>query len=261
MKKYKKLTTEQMDLSKKRFKKLLEYSYINNEDDLLLDEADDESQEDTDNEPMQQNMDNPEVDSGDMEQGAMDDQETSGEDMGQDVIGDEEGVNGDTDDMNGDNADMMGDIEGDDTMGEVEVDVTDLTAKQEDIDGKVTTLSQQTETLLNTLIQLSNKIDNMSQKSDTENQMIRKEIERRNPTPVEKLQKRIVVSDPFNETPEEYWKKKEADGSYKLVDDDNEEEVFTITPSDLGDNANEIYKSLGFTDDEFNQSLESMFRM
>ena len=46
------------------------------------------------------------------------------------------------------------------------------------------------------------------------------------------------------------------------MDDDNEEEEeFTITPSDLEGGANEIYKSLGFTDDEFNQSLESMFRM
>ena len=255
-----------MGLSKKRFIKLLEYSYINSEDDLLLDEADDESQENVDNQPMQQDMGNQEDSGEEMSQdemggeeisgektpqGEMGDQEVEGEEMTQDAMGGEDEMIGDT----------VGDTEMDDTMGEVEVDVTDLTAKQEDVDAKVSALSQQSETLLNTLIQLSDKIENMAQKSDAESQLLRKEIEKRNPTPVEKLQRRVVVSDPFNETPADYWKKKEAEGDYKLVDDDNEEEVFTITPSDLGGSANEIYKSLGFTDDEFNQNLESMFRM
>ena len=260
MKKYKKLTNEQMGLSKKRFIKLLEYSYINNEDDLLLDEEDDDSQEDIDNQPMQQDMGNQEIEGEDMTQDAMDNQEIEGEDIPQDVMGDQEVDGGDiTQDIMGGEDEMMDDTVGDTEMGEVEVDVTDLTAKQVDVDEKVSALSQQTETLLNTLIQLSDKFEKMSQKSDIDTQMIKNEIEKRNPTPVEKLQKRIVVSDPFNETPAEYWKKKEVDGDYKLVDD--EEEVFTITPSDLGGSANEIYKSLGFTDDEFNQNLESMFRM
>ena len=230
-----------MELSKKRFIKLLEYSYINSEDDLLLDEADDESQENVDNQPMQQDMGNQEDSGEEMSQdemggeeisgeetpqGEMGDQEVEGEEMTQDAMGGEDEMIGDT----------VGDTEMDDTMGEVEVDVTDLTAKQEDVDAKVSALSQQSETLLNTLIQLSDKIENMAQKSDAESQLLRKEIEKRNPTPVEKLQRRVVVSDPFNETPADYWKKKEAEGDYKLVDDDNEEEVFTIThPSLRGD--------------------------
>ena len=255
-----------MGLSKKRFIKLLEYSYINSEDDLLLDEADDESQENVDNQSMQQNMDNQEDSGEEMPQDEMGGQEIDGEEAPQDEMGGQE-IEGEemTHDTMGGEDEMMdgtvGDTEMDDTMGEVEVDVTDLTAKQEDIDDKVSALSQQSETLLNTLMQLSDKIENMAQKSDAESQLLRKEIEKRNPTPVEKLQRRVVVSDPFNETPADYWKKKEAEGDYKLVDDDNEEEVFTITPSDLGGSANEIYKSLGFTDDEFNQNLESMFRM
>lgn len=255
-----------MGLSKKRFIKLLEYSYINSEDDLLLDEADDESQENVDNQSMQQNMDNQEDSGEEMPQDEMGGQEIDGEEAPQDEMGGQE-IEGEemTHDTMGGEDEMMdgtvGDTEMDDTMGEVEVDVTDLTAKQEDIDDKVSALSQQSETLLNTLMQLSDKIENMAQKSDAESQLLRKEIEKRNPTPVEKLQRRVVVSDPFNETPADYWKKKEAEGGYKLVDDDNEEEIFTITPSDLGGSANEIYKSLGFTDDEFNQNLESMFRM
>lgn len=255
-----------MGLSKKRFIKLLEYSYINSEDDLLLDEADDESQENVDNQSMQQNMDNQEDSGEEMPQDEMGGQEIDGEEAPQDEMGGQE-IEGEemTQDTMGGEDEMMdgtvGDTEMDDTMGEVEVDVTDLTAKQEDIDDKVSALSQQSETLLNTLMQLSDKIENMAQKSDAESQLLRKEIEKRNPTPVEKLQRRVVVSDPFNETPADYWKKKEAEGGYKLVDDDNEEEIFTITPSDLGGSANEIYKSLGFTDDEFNQNLESMFRM
>ena len=255
MKKYKKLTNEQMDLSKKKFKKLLEYSYINSEDDLLLDEADDESQEDDENQSMQQSNDNQSADGDEMSQNTMDDEQDMGGDF--DTMDNEQGMEADT---VGEVQDMEGevDMEGGD---EVEVDVTDLTDKQDDVDNKVTALSQQTETLLNTLIQLSDKIEAMSKKSDTEIQLMRKEIEKRNPTPVEKLQRRVVVSDPFNETPADYWKKKESEGGYKLVDDDNEEDVYTITPSDLSGSANEIYKSLGFTDDEFNQSLESMFRI
>lgn len=244
-----------MDLSKKKFKKLLEYSYINSEDDLLLDEADDESQEDDENQSMQQSNDNQSADGDEMSQNTMDDEQDMGGDF--DTMDNEQGMEADT---VGEVQDMEGevDMEGGD---EVEVDVTDLTDKQDDVDNKVTALSQQTETLLNTLIQLSDKIEAMSKKSDAEIQLMRKEIEKRNPTPVEKLQRRVVVSDPFNETPADYWKKKESEGDYKLVDDDNEEDVYTITPSDLSGSANEIYKSLGFTDDEFNQSLESMFRI
>jgi hypothetical protein len=88
---------------------------------------------------------------------------------------------------------------------------------------------------------------------------VKQEIEKRNPTPKEILQKRQTLGNPFAETPEEYWAKKESEGQYALSDDNvNKEKEYQIKASDLDTNPMDIYRSFGLTDDDLNQSMFSV---
>lgn len=261
MAKLKQLTESEMLKYKKRFMKLNEYSFVNQEEDLLLDEADDETE----------NMGNPQNQGSQNQQPPQDGMEPSMPD------GNDQMQGGNEMPMPDDNAQMpmpggeMQDnsqnplpMEAEPDMGvpqenEIEIDVTDLTQKQDDIDAKISSVSTETASMVDMLDNLSKKIEDIINKTDSEMSKIKDEIVKRNPTPVEVLQKRITVSDPFSQTPEDYWKKKEAEGHYKLSDD--EEEMHVLKGSDIDDNAREIYKSFGLNDDEMNQSLSTMFRI
>lgn len=149
---------------------------------------------------------------------------------------------------------------------DVEIDVTDLTQKQDDVDNKVTQVTSQTQQMMDMLTKLTDKVQGIIQKTDVEMANLKDEMIKRNPTPVQVLNKRLTVSDPFTQTPEDYWKKKEAEGEYKLSDDDDQlkaqnDQEFVIKASDIDDNKSDIYKSFGLTDDEMNQSLATMFRI
>ena len=56
------------------------------------------------------------------------------------------------------------------------------------------------------------KINASNERMDT----LKAEIEKRNPTPVEKLSLRSKNSYPFNVSPEEYWKDKEMTSNYRF---------------------------------------------
>lgn len=149
---------------------------------------------------------------------------------------------------------------------DVEIDVTDLTQKQDDVDNKVTQVTSQTQQMMDMLTKLTDKVQGIIQKTDVEMANLKDEMIKRNPTPVQVLNKRLTVSDPFTQTPEDYWKKKESEGEYKLSDDDDQlkaqnDQEFVLKASDIDDNKSDIYKSFGLTDDEMNQSLSTMFRM
>jgi hypothetical protein len=249
MAKLKLLTEQEMSEARNRFKTLanfepdktlLEYSFVNKESDLLLDEGPDDDPNainGKDSSPNQSQMGG--------EQAPMEAQPSMGSEQApmeaQPSTGSEQPP-----------------IEEQPEGGEVEVDVTDLTKKQDDIDAKVSSVSSETLNIMDMLSKLTSKLEDIVSKSDAEMAKIKAEIIKRNPTPVEVLQKRITVSDPFSQTPVDYWKKKEAEGHYKLSDE-NEDEL-ELKGSDIDSNASEIYKSFGLTDDEMNQSLATIFR-
>lgn len=238
MKKYKMLTEQEMDLGRKRFKQLLEYSYISNEGELLLDEDDNEELN-----PEDKQIGGDEV---------SDLKNTQPNDMGVDQ--------GDiSDEMGGGDplANEIPDVESE--SDEVEIDVTELTDSQEIISDKVEQLANETSKVYDVLSNLTDKLEQMVNNSNDKINKLEDEIIKRNPTPVEKLQKQVVLSNPFNETPEGYWEKKEKEGNYKLVDDDNQEKEYTITPRDLDVSNREVYKTFGIEDDEFNQNLNTIF--
>ncbi len=77
------------------------------------------------------------------------------------------------------------------------------------------------------------KMDDISNKIES----LEKEIEVRNPTPVEKLQIRALNSFPYNQTLTSFWDEKE--GYEVSADDVEEEQEFTLSQKDIENDYNE----------------------
>ena len=240
------LTEKEMLKYKRRFMKLNEYSFVNKEDDLLLDEADDDEPQGNVTPPADGQM--PPADG---QMPPADGQMPPADGQMPPADGQMPPADGQMPPTDGQVPPMS---------NEVEVDVTDLTSKQDDIDSKVNRITDETASIMDMLASLTDKLENVIKKTDQEMKTVRDEIIKRNPTPVEVLQKRITVSDPFSETPADYWKKKEAEGHYKLSDNEDDE-YYKLKASDIDVNNREIYRSFGITDDEMNQSIATMFKI
>jgi len=129
--------------------------------------------------------------------------------------------------------------------GSVEVDVTDIVDKTEETKTSVEGMSSKMDELLSKLSELENQVsgmDNVINKIDD----LEKEIEKRNPTPVERLEMRSMDSFPYSIKLTDFWKDKEG---YEATEE--EEEEFVLKQSDV-DNYNEkdIRKSFTFSKTE-----------
>ena len=116
----------------------------------------------------------------------------------------------------------------DDMGGEetVEVDVTDIVAKSEETKTSVDGINTKMDDLLGKLSDLESQIGGMDQvigKIDD----LEKEIERRNPTPVEKLEMRSMDSFPYSVSLTDFWDDREG------YDATEEETEYTLTQSDV----------------------------
>lgn len=135
------------------------------------------------------------------------------------------------------------------------IDVDDLTDSQEETEKKIDALSDKFERLIGMLDGFEKQIDSSNERMET----LRAEIEKRNPTPVEKMSIRAKNSYPFNITPDEYWQDKEATSNYSPEDDNNgaDDPVYQITKDDIDNISdwNAIYKSL----DDKHDSLRDLF--
>ena len=116
--------------------------------------------------------------------------------------------------------------------GDEVIDVDDLTNAQEEIDGKVSELDDKFSKLMAAVEQFDNLINSNNAKIDD----LKAELEKRNPTPVEKLNLRAKEAYPFNVAPDDFWKEKGETSNYEIGDDmeDNEEE-YIITQGDIDD--------------------------
>jgi hypothetical protein len=129
--------------------------------------------------------------------------------------------------------------------GSVEIDVTDIVDKTEETKTSVEGMSSKMDELLSKLSELENQVsgmDNVINKIDD----LEKEIEKRNPTPVERLEMRSMDSFPYSIKLTDFWKDKEG---YEATEE--EEEEFVLKQSDV-DNYNEkdIRKSFTFSKTE-----------
>ena len=134
-----------------------------------------------------------------------------------------------------DNAD--GDIPDDEIGGEEEevIDVDDLTQSQEAAEYKIDGVDDKITTVLNVVSKFADAIEsNSEQLAD-----LKKEIEKRNPTPEERMNIRSQSSYPYGESPRDYWEKKRAENpNYNVIFDndvspENEDKEFEIRRSDL----------------------------
>ena len=124
------------------------------------------------------------------------------------------------------------------------IDVDDLTNSQEETEAKVDSLSDKFERLFGMIDAFEKQIDASNERMES----LRAEIEKRNPTPVEKMSLRAANSYPFNVSPNDYWKDKEATSNYTPDDDKNgvNDPQYQITKDDIDNIAdyNQIAKSL-----------------
>lgn len=148
---------------------------------------------------------------------------------------------GDPNAMGGDPTAMGGEQPGpDDNV----IEIDDLTNAQEETNTAVRDLSDKFDKLLG----IVDKFDRFIEKNDEEIASLKKELEKRNPTPIEKLDLRTVNdSYPFNVRPNDYWKDKEATSNYRVGGDTEEVPVqYDLHQSDVDDvrNWKEIADSL-----------------
>ena len=115
------------------------------------------------------------------------------------------------------------DMGGDET---VEVDVTDIVDKTEETKTSVDGINTKMDELLTKLSDLESQVGGMDQvigKIDD----LEKEIEKRNPTPVEKLEMRSMDSFPYSVSLTDFWSDKEG------YDATEQETEYTLTQSDV----------------------------
>jgi hypothetical protein len=135
-----------------------------------------------------------------------------------------------------------------------ELSVDDLTDAQEKLNKKMNSIGKDFGDTKSQMDQMMSAIDKLNGIINANNAKIadlKQEIERRNPTPVEKLELRSVKdSYPFNIKPTDYWQDKTKDSNYEIGPDNDKE--YTITDDDLNDiNDSEISKTFAdYNDDE-----------
>jgi len=130
----------------------------------------------------------------------------------------------------------------------VEVDVTDIVNKAEETRTEIEGLTSKMEELMGNFSELSDQVSGMDQVIDKIDGL-EKEIERRNPTPVEKLEMRSMDSFPYSVKLTDYWDDKEG---YE-AGEENKEEDYVITKKEVDDySESEIKQSFDYDADDEN---------
>ena len=214
-----------------KFVTLSEYSFATDGKDLLLDEDEPED------EPEEEPENNPENTPGPQ-------QGQPAEEEGGNPMGSQTGEIGQNQETMPDNAmgqpeaemappqeEVPDGAEGDVAPNDTVIDVTDIADKAENVDNKINSLNDKLDGIT---ASLEDKISGILSKTDSVLDSI-KDLERRNPTPKEKLKMRTVDNYPFNKTIDQYWADKADKSNYDVYGDgkDNDNEEYEITKSDI----------------------------
>ena len=130
-----------------------------------------------------------------------------------------------------------------------EVDVTEIVNSTKDTAEKVDSVTSKVDDILAKFGDLEGKLSGMGDiihKIDS----LEKEVEKRNPTPVEKLDMRSLDSFPFNVKLTDYWSDEKEGGQYDPIE--KKEKEFDVDVSDLSNYNSEEIKSSFDADDEEN---------
>ncbi len=121
----------------------------------------------------------------------------------------------------------------DNSGGDVEVDITDLVTSAEDSNQKLDGLNQALNNILQKFDELEGRISSVDQvMSKIDN--VEKEVEKRLPTPVEKLELRSLDSYPYNMKLSDFWDKKNEELGVETTDP-NKETEFVLTQDNVMD--------------------------
>lgn len=163
-------------------------------------------------------------------------------------------------DMMGDNMPEMGVGENMQDDDEV-IDVDDLTQSQEETEEKVNDIQISMEKGFEKLLGVVSKLNKMIDSSTANMEQIKQEIEKRNPTPIEKLNMRAANdSYPFNVSPNDYWKEKESTSNYRIGgEDEKDAPQYTITQGDIDKITDFRTISKELDDSMMNQNLLNIF--
>lgn len=145
---------------------------------------------------------------------------------------------------------------------EVELDVTQLVQGTKEAKASSDEANEKIITLMDKFDELNSSLDKMdainSKIDELEN-----EIEKRNPTPEEKLEMRSLSSYPYNLKLTDYWSEKE--GNYDVMKDEktNDKKEYVLTQDEVDNDYNPIYVKDSFSDsnefdddDEFNNNMK-----
>ena len=82
---------------------------------------------------------------------------------------------------------------------------------------------------------------------------LEKEIIKRNPTPVEKLEMRSLSSYPYSQKLTDYWA--DTEGAYDVMDKEKEKKEYVLTQKDVDTSYSEpdIKQSFSVKDDEYTE--------
>lgn len=140
------------------------------------------------------------------------------------------------------------------------IDVDDLTDAQEKTYDEIGDLSKKFDKLLNVIDKFEEVIQMNDSKIDSLEANIKAELEKRNPTAIEKLNLRSQNdSQPFNVSPNDYWKNKEATSNYRIGDDMEEDAPqYKIYQADIDEVGDWRSISQSLDNDDFKQTLSQI---
>jgi len=113
---------------------------------------------------------------------------------------------------------------------DVEVDVTALVNGSEEAKKAAEIASQNSQVLLQKLTSLEARVANMD-KVSVKIDNLEKEIVKRNPTPVEKLEMRSLSSYPYTQKLTDYWADKK--GPYDVMGNEDKKKEYVLTKDDV----------------------------
>ena len=154
------------------------------------------------------------------------------QDAGLDGMGNDPNAMGGDPSMGGEQGAANGEVGPDDDV----VEIDDLTDSQEETEKKVDALSSKFEKLMTSLDGIEKRIDDIDAHTNQYLGSIRGEIEKRNPTPMQRLTMRSTKSAPYGMTPNEYMNNY-APENYSDESDNNgaDDQQYKITKGDIDD--------------------------
>lgn len=134
---------------------------------------------------------------------------------------------------------------------DVEVDVTSIVNSTEEAKKSADMANEKSEMLLKKLSELEAMVNNIGQMT-TKIDDLEKELIKRNPTPVEKLEMRSLSSYPFNQKLSDYWAEKE--GPYDVMGKEKKKE-YILTKKDIDSDYSDkqIEKSFSVKDNPYDE--------